>query len=191
MGREKKSISARKLSLLGLLLAFALILSYVEVLIPFSFGIPGVKLGLANAAVLLTLYLFGWREALLVSITRILLVALLFGSAMSFVFALFGGSLSLLAMCLLKSTGKLHVISISAIGGVTHNLGQLLAAALFISNLKLFYYFPVLLFSGLLTGLLIGIIAGELLLRIPFTRFLSGSEAAQGKDCKSMEERLK
>lgn len=165
--KNNRSVSKR-IALLSIFLALALILSYVEVLIPFNFGIPGIKLGLANALVLLALYLLGWREALVLSVARIALSFLLFGSAMSFLYSLAGGMLSLLVMILLKKTGRLHVITVSICGGVSHNLGQLFVAAFFVSNLKIFYYLPVLLLAGFLTGALIGVISKELLSRLSF-----------------------
>ncbi len=165
--KNNRSVS-RKIALLSIFLALALILSYVEVLIPFSFGIPGIKLGLANALILLALYLMGWREALLLDIARIALSALLFGSVFSFLYSLAGGILSFLVMALLKKTNRLHVITVSICGGVTHNLGQLIIAAIFVSNLKILYYLPVLLLAGFLTGALIGIISRELLRRMSF-----------------------
>lgn len=163
-------MTAKKLALLGLFLAFALILSYVEYLIPFSFGIPGVKLGLANAAVLLALYLLGWKSALIVSVSRILLSSLLFGSVLSLSFSLAGGLLSFFVMAFLKALNLFHPASVSAAGGFFHNLGQLIAAAFLVQNLKLIYYLPVLLFFGLLTGLVIGIICQEILLRQNFMK---------------------
>lgn len=164
--KRNKPFNVKRLAFLAILLALALILGYVEVLIPFSFGIPGIKLGLPNALVLLALYLLGGRDAFCLSITRIALSALLFGSVFSFLYSLAGGMFSLLVMLLLKKTGRFHVITVSICGGITHNLGQLLVAAIVVSNLKIFYYLPVLLLAGFLTGALIGIISRELLLRM-------------------------
>ena len=165
MEESKQGFSPKKLAALGLLLAFAMILSYVEFLIPFSFGIPGVKLGLANAAILLSLYLLGWKSALLISLSRIFLSALLFGTVLSLAFALTGGILSFLVMAVLCSSKKFYPVSVSAAGGMAHNFGQLLSACLLIRTLNLIYYLPILLISGFLTGLLIGIICQEILLR--------------------------
>ncbi len=166
MEQKNKPSGVKRLAFLSILLALALILSYVEVLIPFSFGIPGIKLGLPNALVLLALYLLGEKEACLLSVTRILLSALLFGTLLSFLYSLTGGILSLVVMILLKKNNRFHVVTVSICGGVTHNLGQLLIAAAFVSNLKVFYYLPVLLLAGFLTGALIGIISRELILRM-------------------------
>ena len=164
--KKQKPFGVKRLAFLAILLALALILSYVEVLIPFSFGIPGIKLGLPNALILLALYLLGGRDAFFLSITRIVLSALLFGSFFSFLYSLAGGMLSLLVMTFLKKTDRFHLITVSICGGVTHNLGQLIIAAIVISNLKIFYYLPVLLLAGFLTGGLIGIISRELVLRL-------------------------
>lgn len=157
----------KKTAYLGLFLALALICSYVESLIPFSVGIPGVKLGLANIVVILMLYETQARFALLISILRIVLAGLLFGNLFSILYSLAGGLLSFLCMALLKQTGKFRIISVSAVGGITHNLGQILLAAVIVENKNLLYYFPLLLLAGIATGILIGITAQEILLRLP------------------------
>ena len=157
----------KKTAFLGVFLALALICSYVESLIPFYFGIPGVKLGLANIVVVLMLYYTGAKEAFLVSMLRVLLAGFLFGNLFSILYSFAGAAFSFACMYLLKKTGKLHIFSISAAGGAAHNLGQILVAALIVENLNLFYYFPVLLLAGLLTGILIGILSREILIRLP------------------------
>lgn len=157
----------KKTAYLGLFLALALICSYVESLIPFSVGIPGVKLGLANIVVILMLYETQARFALLISILRIVLAGLLFGNLFSILYSLAGGLLSFFCMALLKQTGKFRIISVSAVGGITHNLGQILLAAVIVENKNLLYYFPLLLLAGIATGILIGITAQEILLRLP------------------------
>ncbi len=157
----------KKTAYLGLFLALALICSYVESLIPFYFGIPGAKLGLANIVVILMLYTMGARPALLVSVLRIVLAGLLFGNLFGILYGLAGGLLSFGCMALLKRTGKFRIISVSAVGGVTHNLGQIVLAAAIVENRNLLYYFPLLLLVGILTGILIGVAAQEVLLRLP------------------------
>lgn len=157
----------KKTAYLGLFLALALICSYVESLIPFSVGIPGVKLGLANIVVILMLYETQAHFALLISILRIVLAGLLFGNLFSILYSLAGGLLSFFCMALLKQTGKFRIISVSAVGGITHNLGQILLAAVIVENKNLLYYFPLLLLAGIATGILIGITAQEILLRLP------------------------
>ena len=155
-----------KVAYLGVFLALALICSYVESLIPFYFGIPGVKLGLTNIVVVLMLYCVGTKEAFLISMLRIVLSGFLFGNMFSILYSLAGGILSFLVMYLLKSTRKFGVLPISVSGGVFHNVGQLVVAAAVVENYNIFYYMPVLLVAGIITGFLVGIAAQEMILRI-------------------------
>lgn len=164
---KKKQRAGRTCALLGMLLALALLCSYVETLIPINFGIPGIKLGLANLVVLLALYRFGPREALLVSVARILLAGFLFGSLAGILYSLAGGLLSFFVMLFLKKCLKMSLLSVSVAGGISHNLGQVLIAAWVVENLNLLYYMSILFFAGLVTGALIGIVAGEVLKRLP------------------------
>lgn len=157
----------RRTAYLGLYLALALVCSYIESLIPISFGIPGIKLGLANVVIILVLYDLGAAWAAAVCVLRILLAGFMFGNMFSIIYSLAGGLLSLGCMLLLKKTGKFKIISISAAGGVTHNLGQIIVAALVVENINLFYYYPVLLTAGVITGVLIGTAAQEIVLRLP------------------------
>ncbi len=144
----------------------ALICSYVESLIPFYFGVPGVKLGLANLVVVLLLYAMGAKEALTVSVLRIVLAGFLFGNMFSIWYSLAGGLLSFFVMWLLKKCGKFGVLPISVSGGIFHNVGQLIVAAIVVENYNVFYYMPILLVAGLVTGALIGVAAQEMILRI-------------------------
>jgi len=141
------------------MIALALVFGYVEHLIPFSVGIYGIKLGLANLVVIIMLYTVNARGAFAVNIARIFLVALLFGSAVSLIYSLAGGILSFAFMLLAKKFCKLGVVGISIVGGITHNMGQLVAAALMLDQLKILFYLPVLLISGALAGALIGIVS--------------------------------
>lgn len=151
---------------MGVFLALALICSYVESLIPISFGIPGVKLGLTNIVVVLMLYCIGAKEALVVSVCRIVLAGFLFGNLFSILYSLAGGLLSFLIMWAVKRTGKLGILPVSVCGGIFHNIGQLAVAALVVENYNVFYYLPVLLLAGAATGLAIGVVAQELIIRI-------------------------
>lgn len=151
---------------MGVFLALALICSYVESLIPISFGIPGVKLGLTNIVVVLMLYCIGAKEALAVSVCRIVLAGFLFGNFFSILYSLAGGLLSFLIMWAVKRTGKLGILPVSVCGGIFHNIGQLAVAALVVENYNVFYYLPVLLLAGAATGLAIGVVAQELIIRI-------------------------
>ena len=150
----------------GVYTALALIFSYVETLIPINFGIPGVKLGLANLIIVVALYKMNIREAYLLSIVRVVLSGFIFGNLFSIVYSLAGGLLSLSMMALLKKTKQFSTIGISMAGGVFHNVGQLIMAIIVLESLNIAYYFPVLMISGLITGLLIGIIANEMLKRL-------------------------
>ncbi len=144
--------------------ALAMILSYVESLIP-SPGIPGVKLGLANIVVIFALYKLGWKEAAGISLLRVFLVSLLFGHAASLMYSAAGAALSLAGMILLKRTDKLSCVAVSVIGGVLHNLGQILMAwALMGANVV--WYLPVLILSGTIAGVAIGVISAILVKRI-------------------------
>ena len=158
-------MKTRKIAYLGVFLALALILSYVESLIPFYFGIPGVKLGLTNLIVVVMLYCTGTKEAFGVSVARILLAGFLFGNLFSILYSLAGGVLSFIVMCLLKKTGRFHVISVSVTGGSSHNLRQLIAAAFVVETYDIFYYMPFLLIAGVATGFVIGMLAQEFILR--------------------------
>ena len=162
---NKKDNRIRKTAYMGLFLAVAMICSYIETLIPFSVGIPGIKLGLANIVVVLMLYAVGTKEALLVSVLRIVLVGILFGNAFSILYSLSGGILSFLVMFLMKKTDKFSCISVSITGGISHNIGQIIVAAWIVNSYNVFFYVPVLLLAGLLTGLLIGVIAKEVIVR--------------------------
>lgn len=155
-----------KVAYLGVLLALALVCSYVESLIPFYFGIPGVKLGLTNIVVVLMLYCVGTKEALTISVLRILLAGFMFGNMFSILYSLAGGLLSFLVMYLLKRIRRFGVLPISVCGGMFHNVGQLVVAAFVVENYNIFYYMPILLIAGVVTGLLIGIAAQEMILRI-------------------------
>lgn len=150
----------------GVLAALALAASYIESLVPLPVPIPGIRLGLANSVVLVALELFGFWEAFLVSVVRILLAGFLFGNLSAIFYSLGGGILSLLVMTLLYKKGNFGTLGISMAGGVAHNFGQLLVGSLAVQNLSLFYYFPVLLGAGVLTGAVIGILDGEILKRI-------------------------
>lgn len=147
-------------------MALALIFSYIETLIPFQIGIPGVKLGLANLVIVIALYRMPVGEVYLLSGVRVVLTGFLFGNLMSILYSLAGGILSLTVMWGMKRIRSVSILGVSIAGGVFHNIGQLLAAALMVETYGVFSYLPVLLISGLLTGFVIGLAAGEMLKRI-------------------------
>lgn len=164
---QNRNSTAYKIALSALLAALALIFSYIEAILPLNTGIPGVKLGIANLVILVALYILDFKCALSVNILRILVSGLLFNGFFGAVYSLAGGMLSLIVMYLLKKTSLFSTIGISMAGGAAHNLGQLLIAALIVSNIKLFFYFPILLFSGMISGILIGIITHLILKKLP------------------------
>ena len=154
-----------KVAVFGVFTSLALILSYVELLIPINFGIPGMKLGLANLLVVILLYKGCPRDALLLSVIRILLSGLIFGNMFSISYSLGGGLLSLAVMVFLKKTGQFTVAGISIGGGASHNVGQLLVAMFVVQTYQVGYYLPVLLIAGVITGAVIGILSAEVLKR--------------------------
>ncbi len=143
--------------------ALALIFSYVEAIIPYSPGVPGIKLGIANIVTVIALYKFGPKDAAAVSIIRIVIAGLLFNGLFGMLYSLAGAAVSLIGMILLKKTDLFSVVGVSMAAGVLHNLGQLLMAAALISDLRIFFYFPVLLFSGIAAGILVGIVSAYIL----------------------------
>ena len=157
---------SKKTATYGMLVALAFLFSYVETLIPLSVGIPGIKLGLANLVVLAALYLCGERSAFVISLVRILLVGLTFTSLSVMFYSLAGGMLSFLCMALGKHFTKLSITGISILGGITHNLGQILLAAAVLKTSALLYYVPALLIAGTLAGLVIGLLGGLLVTRL-------------------------
>ena len=160
-----------RLASFGVFVALALIFSYIETLIPFQIGIPGVKLGLANLVIVIALYRMPVGEVYLLSGVRVVLTGFLFGNLMSILFSLAGGILSLTVMWGMKRIRSVSILGVSIAGGVFHNIGQLLAAALMVETYGVFSYLPVLLISGLLTGFVIGLAAGEMLKRIRSLQF--------------------
>ncbi len=150
--------------------ALALIFSYIEVLIPFSVGIPGIKLGIANLVIIIALYYLGAKYALTINVIRVLIAGLLFNGLFGALYSLAGAITSMLVMVLLKKTNLFSVVGVSMAGGVAHNLGQILVAAFLISNIKIFVYFPVLIISGVISGAIIGILSHLILQKLPKER---------------------
>lgn len=155
-----------KLAFSAVLASLGLIFSYIEAIFPFTVGIPGVKLGIANLVVIIALYFLGTSYAVSINVIRILVSGLLFSGIFGALYSLAGAILSFIVMVALKKTGIFSVVGVSMAGGVAHNVGQLLMAAAIISNLKIFFYFPILLFSGMITGIVIGIVAHLVLNKI-------------------------
>ncbi|MBQ9113213.1 MAG: Gx transporter family protein [Clostridia bacterium] len=154
--KKIKKINVKKVAFAGLMTALSLALGYLEHLVPLPIGIYGIKLGLANLAVVTILYLFDGKTALSINALRIALSSLLFGNTVSLAYSVCGGLLSTLAMIIAKRTGKLGITGVSILGGITHNTAQLAVAVFLVDNLKIAFYLPVLLAVGALTGFLIG-----------------------------------
>ena len=161
--RSKKALH---LTTMAFVIAFAMILSFVESRIPAFVAIPGVKVGLANIAVIFTLYKFGVKEAVTVSIIRVLLISMLFGSPVSLIYSISGATLSLVSMILLKKLTPLTEVTISVTGGVMHNVGQIAAASFMLSTNVVVYYLPFLLVSGTVAGVVVGIASAILIKRV-------------------------
>ena len=168
----------RKTAQLGLFLALALILAYVESLIPFSFGIPGIRLGLPNLVVVLLLYSgdtgssgagqsgtggSSARDALTVNTLRIILSGFLFSSLYAILYSFAGAALSFTAMLTGRRMRCFSVVGVSVLGGVFHNIGQIIAAILVVETVYVGYYMPVLIAAGTVTGAVLGITAMELI----------------------------
>ena len=159
-------MKTKKVAFLGLFISLAMILSYIESQIPPLAAVPGVKVGLPNIVMVLLLYKIGAKETVTVSIIRIFLVSLLFGNVQTMTFSIAGAVLSLLGMIFLKKTNLFSCITVSIVGGILHNVGQIIAACFWTNTAEIAYYLPVLLISGILAGAVIGIIAGILVKRL-------------------------
>ncbi len=156
----------RRLATFAMLVSVAMILSYIESLIPPLVAIPGVKIGLSNIATVFTLYTLGKKSAVCVSVVRVSLAALLFGNTASFIFSLAGALFSLAVMIVLTRVGVFSHIGVSVAGGVSHNAGQIVAAMLVLRNTGILYYFAPLVISGTLAGIAVGAVAGVLVARL-------------------------
>ena len=166
MRRRKKNKNTgrtKKIALGGILTALAMIFSYIESLIPIPLPVPGVKLGIANIAIISVLYLLGSGQALLVNLLRITLTAVLFGNFNSFLFSMAGG---ILVMVILKKSGHFSIVGVSVAGGVFHNVGQITAAVFLMDTTAIYYYLPVLLIFGIVTGIIIGLMGGYVTQRV-------------------------
>lgn len=155
----------KKIAFLGLFTTVALVLSYIEAILPPIYqAIPGIKVGLPNIIIIFMLYRFGLKEAVTVSFVRLVIVALLFGNGMTFIYSLAGAALSLIIMVILKKTNLFSTVGVSIAGGVFHNLGQILVAMFLLDSYQIGYYMIVLAITGTLAGVFVGI-SGALLLK--------------------------
>ena len=163
MNKKTKTIA-----FIGLCTSLALVFAYLEALIPPLFpSLPGVKMGLPNIIIIFLLYRFGPKTAITVSILRIVLVTALFGNAMAMMYSLAGGALSIAVMIILKKFNILSTVGVSIAGGVSHNVGQIIIAMLVLETTQLAYYLVVLIFSGVIAGIFIGLCGSVLIRKIP------------------------
>ena len=159
-------MKTKKIAVLALSIALAMILSFVESQIPAFVAIPGVKIGLANIAVVFVLYKLGWKEAVLISLVRVVMVSMLFGTLVSLFYSVAGAVLSLTGMVLLKRTGLFSTVAVSVTGGVLHNVGQILMACLLLETNVIVYYLPFLILSGVIAGVVIGVVSAIMVNRV-------------------------
>jgi heptaprenyl diphosphate synthase len=160
--------TTKKIAVLGLCTAVALILAYVESMLPPLFhAVPGIKVGLPNIIIVFVLYRFGLREAAAVSLVRMLAVSFMFGNMMALVYSLAGAFLSMLVMVILKKLNFLSVVGVSVSGGVFHNVGQILTAMLLLGTAELGYYLIVLTITGTVSGIFVGLCGAIIVKRIP------------------------
>ena len=159
-------MKSKQVSRYALLIALAMVLSWLESLVPISAAVPGMKLGLTNLVVIFALYRMRSVDAAIISFVRVLLVSFTFGNAYAFAYSMAGAVLSLLIMLALKASGRFSTIGVSIAGGVGHNLGQIIVAALVLETEKIFFYLPVLMVSGMAAGVCIGLLGGIITQRL-------------------------
>ena len=165
--KQRAKINTKKIALYGMMTAAALICSYIESQIPAFFAVPGMKLGLTNIIVVLALYKMGSGSAMAINIIRIVLVSMMFGGPSAMLYSLAGGMLSTIVMIILKKTDQFNTVTVSAVGGVFHNVGQILVAMLWLKTASIGWYLMILWATGMATGILIGILGYELIRRMP------------------------
>ena len=164
-------MKTKKVAFLGLSIALAMVLSFVESQIPAFVAIPGIKVGLPNLVMVFLLYKVGWKETVIVSIIRVVLVSMLFGNAQTMAFSIAGAVLSLAGMILLKKLKFFSCIAVSVVGGVLHNIGQIAMACLITQTVGVVTYLPVLLVSGTIAGVVIGLIGAMLVKKLDRFKF--------------------
>lgn len=157
--QNSRKSSAGTVAQLGMFIAVAMVFSYIESFIKIDIAVPGIKLGLANIVTIVVLCKLGLADAVLVSVLRIFLSSLLFGNFTVMIYSLAGAAVSMLFMWISDKTGFFSTTGTSILGGVGHNIGQLIVAYLVIKNQNILIYAPVLLISGTVTGVLIGLAA--------------------------------
>ena len=161
---ERKA--ARNTAVYGMLIGLAFIFSYLEAIIPIPVPIPGVKLGLANLVVIVGLYTIGIPGTIAVALIRIVLVGFTFGNVSSMLYSLSGGIVSLILMIAFRKLNWFSQTGVSIIGGIGHNIGQLMMAAFITETAGVFYYLPFLIVAGVVSGAVIGLLGGLVTERI-------------------------
>lgn len=162
----------KKIAFVGIAASLALLLSYVEFLLPPIFvAVPGIKVGLPNVVILYVLYCLGIKYAVMVSFVRICISSLLFGNVMTLAYSVAGAILSLLVMIILKKIDKFSTVGVSVAGGVAHNLGQILVAMVLLDTPQIAFYMIVLAVTGTISGIFIGLCGAILIKRIPANKF--------------------
>ena len=159
-------MKSKQVSRYALLIALAMVLSWLESLVPVSAAVPGMKLGLTNLVVIFALYRMRTADAAMISFIRVLLVSFTFGNAYAFAYSMAGAVLSLFIMWILKKSGRFSTVGVSIAGGVGHNLGQVIVASLVLETEKIFFYLPVLMVSGIAAGICIGLLGGVITERL-------------------------
>ena len=167
MGNKPEKLNkSKRLAIRGVMVSLAMILSYLESLIPFNLGVPGAKIGLANTVTILALIRLGTLDALMISIIRVILTTILFGNMIMMIYSLAGAVLSIFVMSLFSKSKKFGIVGISIAGAAAHNAGQCLAAAVLMQNKNIMGYLPILLFFGVIAGLITGLISSEVIKRL-------------------------
>lgn len=173
VSRVEARARVRRLTTLALIVSFAMVLAFVEARLP-EFA-PGVKIGLANIAIIFALYKMGAKEAVIVSFVRIVLVSMLFGHMQKFFFSLAGAVLSLAVMIILKKLTRAPEMVVSIAGGIMHNVGQIIAAIVFLGSFAVAYYLPLLLLSGTVAGVVVGVASALLIKKVDLDKITKKS----------------
>lgn len=161
-------MNTKKITKISMLLSISVVLSLIESIIPIFNGIvPGIKLGLANIVIVFSLYYLSFKEAIYITILRVVIMGILRTGlfSISFFFSISGAILSIISMYIAKKITKLSIVGISIIGSIFHSIGQIIIAIIFLSNINIIYYLPVLLISSSVTGFIVGIISNKLIER--------------------------
>ncbi|HBA97846.1 MAG TPA: heptaprenyl diphosphate synthase [Lachnospiraceae bacterium] len=162
-------MDTKNIARIGMMVAVAFVLSYIESMLPLNFGVPGIKAGFSNIVVIFALFSFSPVTTFGIAVVRIILCGITFGSLSGMLYSLAGGILSFLVMLVLKKTQKFSIYGISVAGGVFHNIGQIFVAMAVLQSSLLLYYLPFLVLAGIIAGAVVGIIGAILVKRLRHT----------------------